>query len=291
MQVMARVRDVIAFLTGGIWRIYSRDLPPRQFFLIRLARVIVLSVRGFLTDKCVLRASALTFYSVLSIVPAFAMVFGIAKGFGMDKVLEDRVRTGLASQPEVADRILQFSQSALANTKGGLMAAVGLLILIWTVVSVLSNIEQSFNEIWGVKEPRSLARRFTDYVFLVIICPVFIVFSGAATLLATTKLTAFINAIALLGFFSHLVFPLLRVLPFCIGWGLFTFVYKFMPNTKVNFRSALVAGVVAGTAYQLTQWAYFAFQVGVTRYSAIYGSFAVVPLFLVWLQLTWLIVL
>ena len=291
MQVMARVRDVMAFLTGGIWRIHSRDLPPRQFFLIRLVRVILASVRGFLTDRCTLHASALTFYSVLSIVPAFAMVFGIAKGFGMDKVLEERVRTALSSQPEVADRIMQFSQSALANTKGGLMAAVGLLILIWTVVSVLSNIERSFNEIWGVKEHRTLVRRVTDYLFLVIICPIFIVFSGAATLLATTKLPAFIHAIAFLGFFSHLVIPLLRVLPFCACWALFTFIYIFMPNTKVNLRSALVAGVVAGTAYQLTQWAYFAFQVGVTRYNAVYGSFAAVPFFLLWLQVTWLIVL
>ena len=291
MQAKAKVLQAVQFVQGDIWRIRSRDLPPRKFFLLRLARIIVLSVRGFLTDKCLLRASSLTFYCVLSIVPAFAMVFGIAKGFGMDKVLEDRVRKGLSDQPQVADAIMQFSQSALANTKGGLMAAAGLAILIWTVVGMLANIEHSFNEIWGVKEHRTMVRRFTDYLSLVVVCPIFIVFSGAATMLATVKLPAFTSAISFLGIFSILVFPLLRLLPFCAGWALFTFVYSFMPNTKVNFRSALVAGVVAGSAYQLSEWAYFALQVGLARYNAIYGSFAAVPFFLMWLQVTWLIVL
>jgi membrane protein len=291
MQAKARVREAVAFLRGGIWRIRARTLPPRKFFLIRLARIILLAVRGFHTDKCALRASALTFFSVLSIVPAFAMVFGVAKGFGMDKVLEDYVRTGLANQEEVAQRILDFSRSLLEKAQGGVMAGAGLIIVLWTVIKVLGHVEKSFNEIWGVKEQRTLMRRFTDYLSLVIICPIFVIVSGGATVLVTAKIEALLNAVSLLGILAPLVIPVLRLLPYVVGWALFAFVYTFMPNTKVNLRSAIVAGVVAGTLYQLVQWAYFAFQIGVTKYSAIYGSFAVLPLFLIWLQVTWLVVL
>lgn len=291
MQAKERVREVLEFLTGGIWRIRARTLPPRKFFLIRLARIVLLAARGFHVNKCGLRASALTFFTLLSIVPAFAMLFGIAKGFGLDKLLEQRMHEWLGNQPQVADRIINFSRSLLQNTQGGLMAGAGLLVLIWTVVKVLGHIEKSFNEIWGIRQHRTLLRRFTDYLSLLILCPVFIIVSGGVVVLINTKVEALLQAVSFLGWLAPFVVPLLGLLPVCMGWALFAFIYMFMPNTRVNYRSALVAGVVAGTFYQVAQWLYYNFQVGVTRYSAIYGSFAVLPLFLVWLQVTWLVVL
>ncbi len=291
MQAKEKVRELLEFLRGDIWRIRARTLPPRKFFLVRLARIILLAARGFHVNKCGLRASALTFFTLLSIVPAFAMLFGIAKGFTLDKILEERVHDWLGNQPEVADRIIGFSRSLLQNARGGLMASVGLLILIWTVVKVLGHIEKSFNEIWGIKQHRTLIRRFTDYLALLILCPAFIIISGGAVVLINSKVEALLAAISFLGWLAPFVVPLLGLLPICVGWALFTFIYMYMPNTRVSLRSALVAGVVAGTLYQLAQWGYFNFQVGVTKYSTIYGSFAVLPLFLVWLQVTWLVVL
>jgi len=291
MRVRDKVQEMVQFLKGDIWRIRSHTLPPRKFFLVRLARITLLALRGFHGDKCALRASALTFFTVLSIVPAFAMAFGIAKGFGLDKLLEERIRGALAGQEEVAARIVEFSRALLENTRGGVMAGVGVVILLWTVVKVLGHVERSFNEIWGVQEHRTLARRFTDYLALVILCPIFFILSGAATVLVTAQVQAFLNAVSFLGFLSIALLPLLRLLPYCLGWALFAFVYIYMPNTKVNLKSGLVAGIVAGTLYQIVQWLYISFQIGVTRYSAIYGSFAVLPLFLLWLQVTWLVVL
>jgi len=171
------------------------------------------------------------------------------------------------------------------------MAGVGVIVLLWTVLKVLGNVEKSFNEIWGVREQRSLIRRFTDYLSLLIVGPVFLVLSGGATLLVRASVEGLFNMVAFLGFMEPVVLGLLRLLPYCMGWALFAFVYVFMPNTKVNLKSGIVAGIVAGTLYQLVQWGYVSFQIGVAKYSAIYGSFAVLPLFLVWLQLTWLVVL
>ncbi len=291
MQAKHKVQEALEFLKGGIWRIRARTLSPRKFFLVRLARIILLAARGFHVNKCGLRASALTFFTLLSIVPAFAMLFGIAKGFSVDKLLEERIHDWLGNQPEVADRIIEFSRSLLQNTKGGLMAGVGLFILIWTVVKVLSHIERSFNEIWGIRQHRTLLRRFTDYLSLLVLCPVFIIVSGGVVVLINAKVEALLEAVSFLGWLAPFVVPVLGLLPICMGWALFAFIYMYMPNTRVNYRSALVAGVVAGTLYQVAQWGYFNFQVGVAKYSAVYGSFAVLPLFLIWLQLTWFIVL
>lgn len=257
-------------------------------FLVRTLRTVLLAARGFKTDRCSLRASALTFFSIISIVPAFALAFGIAKGFGLEQVMEQRLTSALAGHEEVADRVVQFARSLLENARGGVMAGVGVVILLWTILKVLDNIERSFNEIWGVKEPRTLVRKFTDYLAVMLVGPILLVISGSATVFVATRIETFLGDMALLGPAVHL---LLRLLPYCVGWALFTFVYIFMPNTRVRFTSALFGGIIAGTFYQIVQWLYVSFQVGVTRYSAIYGSFAVLPLFLMWLQVTWLVVL
>jgi membrane protein len=287
----ARLGEAIHFIRADVWRIRARTLPRSKSFLIRQLRIILLALRGFRSDKCSLRASALTFFSILSIVPAVAMAFGVAKGFGLEKRLEQRLLSALAGHQEVATRIVEFSRSLLENASGGLIAGVGVAVLLWTVLKLLSNIERSFNEIWGIQRHRPLARKFADYLSLVLICPFLVVVSGSVTVVVTAKVGAVVDSLTFLGFVGTLLHAMLKLLPYCIGWGLFAFVYVFLPNTKVQLSSGLLAGIVAGTLYQLVQWAYVSLQIGVTRYSAIYGSFAVLPLFLIWLQATWLVVL
>lgn len=279
------------FLQHDIWRIRRTKLPRRQSFFITLLRVVILSIRGFDEDKCSLRASALTFYSLISIVPVVAMAFGIAKGFGFEKILENQLRSKFAGQEEVLNHVIVFSHSLLENTKGGLIAGIGVIVLFWAVIKVLGHIEDSLNDIWGVKEKRSLGRKFSDYLSLMLICPVMIILSSGATIFITTQITFIMQKISVLGALSPVMLPLLEMLPYCLVWGLFTFIYIFMPNTKVRFTSGLLAGIVAGTIFQVVQWGYITFQIGAAQYNAIYGSFAAVPLFLIWLQLSWLIVL
>jgi membrane protein len=279
------------FIKQDVWRIRRTNLPPTKSFFLKLLRVLILSARGFDEDKCQLRASALTFYSLISIVPVAAMAFGIAKGFGFEKMLEAQLRSKLAGQEQILDRVIQFSHSLLESTRGGLLAGIGLIVLFWAVVRMLGQIEGSLNDIWGIKEQRSLGRKFGDYLSLMLICPVLIILSSSATLFIITQVTLILERIAILGAFSPVILFLLQLLPYGLLWGLFTFIYIFMPNTKVRFTSALLAGIIAGTIFQAVQWVYITFQIGVAKYNAIYGSFAALPLFLIWLQMSWLIVL
>jgi len=282
---------VVNFLNNDIWRIRLKDVPRKHSFFIRNLRIILLTLRGFNEDKCSLRASALTFYSLLSIVPVFAMVFGIAKGFGLDKILEKQLVDKIPAQNEIITNIINFSHSLLDNTKGGVIAGVGVALLFWTVIKVLGNIERSFNDIWGIKGMRSLMRRFADYLSVVLICPVLMILASSITVFINIQAKMVTQRIAILGAFAPLIHFVLDFLPYTVIWVVFTFIYIFIPNTKVNFKSGVLAGIVAGTIYQVMQWVYVYFQVGVAKYNAIYGSFAALPLFLVWLQLSWRIVL
>ncbi len=285
------ILKLITFIQTDIWRIRLATVSRRRSLLIRPLRIVLLALRGFDEDRCQLRASALTFYSLLSVVPIVAMAFGIAKGFGFEKLLEKQLLAKVPSQEEVLHRIIEFARSLLENTKGGMIAGIGVVILFWTVVKVLGHIEHAFNHIWGIEESRTLGRKFSDYLSVTFICPVLFIVSGSVTVFISTQVTLVTERVALLGLFSSVIFLFIRLLPFCVIWVLFTFVYIFMPNTKVNFKSGLLAGVIAGTTYQLVQWAYITFQMGAAKYNAIYGSFAALPLFLIWLQISWLIVL
>jgi membrane protein len=286
-----QISKLIRFLKVDIWRFRAAKLSARKLFWISQLRILLLAIRRFGEDRCDLRASALTFYSLLSIVPVVALAFGVAKGFGLEKVLETQLLAKLEGQPEVAEKILGFARTLLENTKGGAIAGVGVVVLFWTVVKVLGNIESSFNDIWGIKKARVLGRKLADYLSVIMICPVLLIAASSVTVLLTTQVTAMIEKLSFLGPAAGIIIFLLRLLPYAVIWFLFTFMYVFMPNTKVELKSALWGGVVAGTVYQVAQFAYIKFQIGVSSYGAIYGSFAALPLFLVWLQLSWLIVL
>lgn len=283
--------EFINFLKIGIWRIRLKDHPRKKMFFIKQLRVVILTLRGFNEDLCSLRASALTFYSLLSIVPVFALVFGIAKGFGTDKPLEKQLLDKFPGQEEVLIQVIEFARTLLEPTKGGMLAGIGLAILFWIVIKLLSNIERSFNDIWGIKESRSTLRKITDYFSIMLICPVLILMSSGITVFIITQIKQITEKFTFLGFFSPLIFFSFKLLPYGVICGVFTFIYIFMPNTKVKFLSGLIAGVIAGITYQFAQWGYINFQVGVAKYNAIYGSFAALPLFLIWLQISWLIVL
>jgi membrane protein len=290
-HLLQRSAGLSQFLKTDIWRIQSHKLPPREFFWITQLRILLLATRRFIEDKCNSRASALTFYSLLSVVPVAAMAFAIAKGFGVEKILAQQLMAKLEGHEEVAERIIGFAQSLLENTKGGAIAGVGVVVLFWTVIKVISNIEESFNDIWGVKTARKMGRKLADYLSVMMLCPILLITASSITVLVTTRVTVMLERLSFLGYLANVIVWLLKILPYGVIWIVFTFTYAFMPNTKVQFKSALWAGIVAGTIYQLTQLAYISFQIGVANYGAIYGSFAALPLFLVWLQLSWLILL
>lgn len=288
---MKNLHKLIQFLRTDIWRIRAHKLPRPRSLLINQLRIILLALRGYNEDKCQLRASALTYYTLLSIVPVLAMAFGIAKGFGFDQVLASQLMTKMPGQEEVVGKMIGFANAFLENTKGGLIAGVGVALLFWTIIKVLGNIEESFNDIWGVQKGRSLSRKFSDYLSIMLICPLFFIMSSSVTVVIASQIKYVAAKLSFLGPVSNVILVLLQVLPFVVMWGLFTFIYVFVPNTKVNISSGFLGGIIAGTVYQVVQWVYITFQIGVSNFGAIYGSFAALPLFLVWLQISWLIVL
>jgi len=279
------------FIKTDIWRIRLKDHSPGKSFVIRLIRIIALAVRGFDENKCKFKASALTFYSLLSIVPIIAVMFGIAKGFDLQKQVEEQLLAKMEGQKEVVTKIIDFANSLLASTNGGIIAGIGVAFLFWTIISVLSSIENSFNDIWGVIKPRSFGRKFGDYLSTMLVCPILLVISGSMTLFVSSQIKLVTEKIPLLQDLGPAFWLMLKLLPYLTIWVTFTFIFVFMPNTKVRFKSALIGGIVAGTSFQIVQWIYINFQIGVAQYGAIYGSFAALPLFLLWLQTSWRIVL
>jgi membrane protein len=285
---------VFHFLDDEIWRIRLKDLPAATRLPFRAFRVAVQSVHQFYHDQCPFKASALTYYSLLSIVPVLAVIFGAAKGFGLEQLIQAQIlqlAQNAKWQSEVVDRIIAFSHSLLENARGGVIAGVGFLIAFWTVVSIMGEIENSLNQIWDVRISRSLKRRFSDYISVIVLAPFLQIISSSGAVLLAGRVKLILERNVFPGAFNPAVGFVLNFVPYVSIWILLSMLYIVMPNTKVPVKSGLLAGIITGTIFQLLQWVYIYFQIGVSSYGAIYGSFAALPLFLVWLQLSWMIVL
>jgi membrane protein len=285
------ISKLINFFLIDIWRIRLDDLPFKKSVFIKPLRILILTIRGFDQDKCLLRASALTFYTVLSIPSVVALFFGIAKGFGFEKRLEQQLFENFPGQEEILTTVISFSSSLLEQTKGDLIAGIGVAVLFWSVLKVLGHIENALNNIWAIKENRTWGRKISDYLSVMLIAPVLILMSGSITVFITTQIAEITKKVALLEMISPLLLFSFNLIPFVLIWVLFAVIYVLMPNTKVNLKAGILAGIIAGTIYQIFQGVYIDFQIGVTRANAIYGSFAALPLFLMWVQISWWIVL
>ena len=292
---MKKIKDLYDFLTYGIWRIKLIDLPKKRQLLIAQLRTISLSIRGFKDDNCVLRASSLTFFSLLSIVPVFAMAFGVAKSFNLQEMLENQLRSafeGMKGNEEVLARILEFSKNQLQHTQGGVVAGIGVIFLFWAILKLLGNVEWAFNEIWGIKVPRPLTRKIADYLIIVVVTPIFLVIAGGITAFLAARSGAMIDKYEFLQVLGPIFIGLMKFLPLIILIPFFTFLYIFMPNTRISIKSGLISGLFTALCFMGIQMLYFEVQVTLfSKYSAIYGSFAAIPLFLIWLEISWMIVL
>jgi len=281
---------LLKFLKIDIWNIQSRHLSGKKSFFLRQLRLILLAAHGIRENRMQLRASALTYYTLLAIVPIMALGFAIAKGFGFESSLEQRLLVEFPGHEEVMTQVVSYAHNLLERTKGGMMAGIGIMILFWAAINVLSHLERSLNDIWNVKKSRSIWRKFSDYLTIMILSPALVILASSVTVYIKTQVVTIVNEVTLLGGLSPLIYLLFKLLPFFIIWMLFSLIYLLMPNTKVRFRSGLLAGFIAGALYQILQHTYINFQFLIAKYNAIYGSFAALPLFLIWLHLSWMIV-
>ena len=274
-----------------IWHTPLSEISKGRTFVIKQLRIAIIAARGFSNDKVNLRASALTFYTLLSIIPVIAIAFAIAKGFGLDQDLRALITDEFQSYQSVLNPLLEKAQNAIEETRGGYMAGVGMVILFWSVMSLLEHIEGSFNHIWQIRFSRPWYRKFTDYLTMMLIAPVFIILSSSITIFVGTELVSFMSRAPILTFFKPIISFLIKLAPFFLTWITMTILFMIMPNTKVKFLPALIAGIITGSILQGLQWLYLDLQFGIMKLSAIYGSFALIPLFILWIQSSWIVVL
>lgn len=245
----------------------------------------------FQENECYNKASALSFYTLLAIVPVLAVAFGIAKGFGIDKNLEAQILETFYQQREIAEKAIRFARSTLEQTHSSLVAGVGALMLFWSAFGALGALERSLNTIFGAASNRSIGKRMVDFLPILIFIPLLVVASSSATFFIISKIVDFTVHSGVYEAIKPVIYLIYYSSILLIAWALFFIIYWYIPNQKTPLRPALYASFFAAAAFQILQWAYINLQIYLTSYNAIYGSFAAVPLFLLWVQFNWLIVL
>lgn len=278
---------LLNFITFDLFRISETEVSKSRFTMLNILKTVVLAIRRFSEDRLMNMASALTYSTFLSIVPMFAVVFAVARGFGFENIVLKQLGNYIHQQNEVFDLLVSFVDSYLSNTKNGIFVGVGLVLLFWTVINLIINIEYSFNRIWEIKKSRKLTKKLIDYFSMFIIFPLLIIVSSGFSLYLATVFKDIQEYIIL----SSLVKFMIKIAPYVITWIMFTCLYLYMPNTKVQFKYAFISGIIAGTAYQIFQMIYINSQIFISNYNAIYGSFAALPMLLIWLQMSWTICL
>ena len=256
-------------------------------YLREIYRKLYLTIRFFTEKRVMTQASALSYSTLLAIVPILAVVFAIARGFGYNKYIELWFRESLSTQPQVADIIVGFVNSYLVHTQSGIFLGVGLVFMLYSVLMLISNIEDTFNQIWQLSSTRPIIRSITNYLAICFLFPIIIVVSTGLSIFMETVADT-MDGFRILG---PAIRRMLSLAPCVLMSLMFIILYVYMPNTKVRFSSAIVPGILAGIAMQVLQLAYIHSQIWVTGYNAIYGSFAALPLFMLWIQISWTICL
>lgn len=260
-----------AYVTDGVWS------DTRRSFKVDFIKTCNLSVRSFLNADLQMRAGYLTYRTLLAIVPVLALLFAICRGFGFQNILQTQLFHNFPAQREALSQAFTFVDSYLAQSSRGVFVGVGVLFLLWTLISLLGSVEDSFNKVWGVDQGRTIWRKLTDYAAICLILPILMICSSGITVLMSSVLSTLLPY----SFMSPVIKAMLDFASLVLVWLFFTGSYMLIPNTKVKFKNALLAGVMSGTAYTLLQWLFVSGQVYVTSYNAVYGSFAFLPLLLI----------
>jgi membrane protein len=284
------IKKISDFFTRRVWEIDTSPLSKFRTYLINTIRLLSVAIHDFTEGQLTLRAMSLVYTTLLSIVPVLAISFSVLKAFGVHNDMVAPFLTKFldplgAKGAQITSQIIGFVE----NMKVGVLGSIGLAMLFYTVVSVIQKVEKSFNAIWGIKKPRSLARRFSDYVSVILVGPV-LMFS-AIGLTATFTSNTIVKKVISIEPFGTFFYYTVELMPYIMVCSAFTFLYVFIPNTKVQLKSAMVGGLIAGVLWEFAGWGFATFTVSSAKYAAIYSGFAILVMFLIWLYLSWLILL
>lgn len=266
-----------------------------QFGIIKsvktAGRILLLSGKRYAGNKLGQQAIVLTYYTLFSIVPLAALLFGIAKGFGLDRHLTDAVYARFPGHHEFVSYVCEFAEKMLRQSSGGVVAGVGVIALLWTVIWLINNIEKAFNVVWGLPPRSNVFRKFSSYLSLVLITPIMMVAVSTFGVMLRNQLTRIGEKMPAWSGTKWFFDSAAGVAPVIASCILFLAIYLFVPNTKVRFKGACVAAIVTGICFQVLQNGFLFLQSSVFSYNRIYGSFAILPLFLVWVNWSWQLIL
>lgn len=269
------------YCVSGVWS------DNRKTMKVRLIKTINLTVQAFMNRDLQIKSMAITYQTVFAMVPALALLLAISKGFGFQEIVEKELYTYFPSQSKALGAALGFVDSYLAEASSGILVGVGLIVLLWTLISLLSNIEDAFNNIWDIKTGRNTIQKIKDYIAIFLLIPVLMILSSGISIFMSSTVLAVIP----FAFMTPMINTLMELLPVVLTWGAFTLCFWLIPNTKVEFKYAAISGAFCAVAFEVLQLLFLNGQIYVSKYNAIYGSFAFLPLMLIWLQLSWLLLL
>lgn len=275
------------FLTHDIWSYTNDDVRGIYRWLMNVFKSLYLSIRFFIADRTIEKASALTYYTLLALVPIVALLIGIANGFGLQSYIKASLLGMFPGQQEISDYLFTFAANYLEHTKTGVVMGIGVVMLIYVIYSLIGNVETVFNQIWQQKKGRTTIRKITDYLSIILFVPLFLIITSGSQILLQTYIKTDLYDYE----FSQTLIRVLKWAPYGLTIIAMTFIYIVIPNTKVKFMNALVAAIIAGSAFNLFQGLFISGQIWVSKYNAIYGSFAALPLLLLWIQMAWVICL
>lgn len=280
-RLILRIRRFINYAISGVWN------DPRRTTRVRLMRTINLAVNSFLNRGLQNRSMALTYSTVLALVPTIALLVAIGRGFGLQDSLQRELYIFFPSQHTAISATLKFVDSYLNSATQGMFVGIGIIFLLWTVISLMSSIEDAFNTIWDVKHERGFFQKVTDYIAICLVIPILMICaSGVSIFMSTT-----VQDNIILPFLTPLVNIILELAPVILCWVAFSLSFMLIPNTKVNLKYAMISGGICAIAFTILQLLFVNGQIYVSKYNAIYGSFAFLPLMLIWLQLSWMLLL
>lgn len=288
---MNRLKQFISFIRTNLWSIPEDEISKFNRIVLGQVRVITLAVKGAISDNIFQKASALTYYTLWALIPVLALFFGIAKGFGFQDVIENLLYRQFASQPEMAVQISDFVSKYLETIRGGFLVGVGVLILMWSVINVLNQIETVFNKIWQNPKSRPFIRRVTDHIGLLIFMPVFVIISSGANLFILSHVSNIVDRLGMEVVIAPLATVTAKIIPYVLYIIMFTVIYLVIPNVRVKFTSALISGVVVGILFQFLQILYFSGQAWFSRFHTVYSGLVALPLLMLWMQVGWTIIL
>ena len=283
-----RIQRIREFIQYDLWRqphVTTHD--PKKRLGYRVLQTIILVGRSFKDKALNVRANSLSFSLLFAFVPLVAGVFAIARGFGFEELIKERLSTSFLAEANIAPMIIEWVERYLDTARGGLFLGIGLIVLIWAVYAFFNMLERSFNTIWNVKQSRSFGRRLTNYMVVLLLVPI--------TIILTSGISIFLNSMATISPMWQAIEPirrllLLRLVPFVVTSGVFTWIFIAIPNTKVRFVSAVIPGVLMGVLFQVVQMFSVYLVVLFTRMSVVYGAFSAIPLILIWLHIMcWLL--